>query len=119
MCHRAPGREWFPNVWDIPGGHIEPHESEAEALTRELREELGIIVSVVGEPFAVIESEPLSLSMAVYRLDSWQGTPTNLVPEEHDRVAWVTVTDAASLPLADDSYPQLFARAVSATSQER
>jgi hypothetical protein len=26
LCHRSPGREWFPNVWDLPGGHVEADE---------------------------------------------------------------------------------------------
>jgi 8-oxo-dGTP pyrophosphatase MutT (NUDIX family) len=25
MCHRHPDREWAPDVWDFPGGHIEDH----------------------------------------------------------------------------------------------
>jgi 8-oxo-dGTP pyrophosphatase MutT (NUDIX family) len=27
LSHRHPSRRWYPNVWDIPGGHIEDDET--------------------------------------------------------------------------------------------
>lgn len=42
LCHRSPTRRWYPNVWDLPGGHVEAGESEPEALRRELYEEIGV-----------------------------------------------------------------------------
>lgn len=40
LCHRSPDRWWYPDVWDLPGGHVEPGETPAAALRRDL-EELG------------------------------------------------------------------------------
>jgi 8-oxo-dGTP diphosphatase len=34
--------------WELPGGKVEPGESEPEALVREIREELGVTVRVDG-----------------------------------------------------------------------
>ena len=42
LVHRSPNRRAYPGVWDLPGGHIETGESELTALTREMREELGV-----------------------------------------------------------------------------
>jgi 8-oxo-dGTP pyrophosphatase MutT (NUDIX family) len=35
LCHQAPGRRWYPDVWDFPGGHVEPEGRPEEALRRE------------------------------------------------------------------------------------
>src|SRR5689334_17991601 len=50
LCHRSPTRHAYPNVWDLPGGHLEPGESGPAALVRELREELGIQISEPAHP---------------------------------------------------------------------
>ena len=42
LVHRSPNRRAYPDVWDLPGGHIETDESELGALTREMHEELGV-----------------------------------------------------------------------------
>lgn len=33
------------NLWEFPGGKLEPDESQADALTRELSEEINLVVS--------------------------------------------------------------------------
>ena len=30
----------FPNMWDVPGGHVEPGETPAKCIVREMREEM-------------------------------------------------------------------------------
>lgn len=44
---RSPDRTLFPNCWDSVGGHLEPGESVADALRREVTEETGWSVSHV------------------------------------------------------------------------
>ncbi|SES44069.1 NUDIX hydrolase [Actinokineospora terrae] len=48
------GREPGAGLWSIPGGKVEPGESDPEALTREVAEETGLAV-VVGDLVGTVE----------------------------------------------------------------
>ena len=32
----------YPNMWDIPGGHVESNETPEECIVREMKEEMGL-----------------------------------------------------------------------------
>lgn len=102
LCHRRPDLSWYPDVWDLVGGHIEPGESAHTALVRECREELAIGV-LHTEPILVDTGDPL-VEMALFIVRRWRGEPINAAPEEHDRIAWFDRTGLASAPLADPRY---------------
>jgi mutator protein MutT len=109
LCHRSPQREWYPNVWDLPGGHIDPGETPGQALVRELQEELGITIREPSQPpVAVIGAE--DFRMQVWVIESWIGTPTNVAPEEHDDLTWADLDGASRLELAHVAYPALLAQ---------
>jgi 8-oxo-dGTP diphosphatase len=111
LALRSVAKSWYPSVWDLPGGHVEPGESSAHALVRELREELAVeLAEPLGPPFATVTRPGLVLD--VWRVIGWTGVPLNAAPHEHDELRWSTVEEAGILPLADDSYLPLLARAV-------
>ena len=35
----------YPNMWDVPGGHVEPGESPRACIVREMKEEMGLNLS--------------------------------------------------------------------------
>ncbi len=110
LCHRSPSRRWYPNVWDLPGGHIEQDERPSSALVRELSEELGVVVPEPSVPaFARLELRDFDCRIWVVR--EWEGTP-HLASEEHDELGWWTPKAIAGLPLAVESYRQFLKRAV-------
>ncbi|WP_456786030.1 NUDIX domain-containing protein [Cellulomonas sp. P5_C5] len=102
LGHRHPGRRWYPDVWDVPGGHVEPGESSREALVREVREELGVTVLSAREHDRVCL--PDGVVIDVWLVTAWAGTPVNRAPEEHDALEWFGVDD---LPTADLAHPAL------------
>lgn len=86
LCHRSPQRRWYPDVWDLPGGHVEPGELPGAALARELHEELGIDVAVpAGPPMQQIHAD--AFDMQIWLIESWTGTPVNVALDEHDAIA--------------------------------
>ena len=48
VCQRK-RNDTHPLQWEFPGGKVEPGESLTEALTRELREELGVSATIGAE----------------------------------------------------------------------
>ncbi|MCZ2819570.1 GNAT family N-acetyltransferase [Modestobacter sp. VKM Ac-2977] len=106
LGHRTADRRWYPDVWDLPGGHVEDGESELAALRRELREEVGVQVAGVDpEPVARLLDEDLQL--AVWSVHDWAGEPVNRCPEEHAELRWVAPDELAELSLADPRYVDL------------
>ena len=112
LVHRSPNRRYYPDCWDFPGGHIEPGESAADALARELREEIGVEATITGAPaLRVVEDETADdgLVLQLWLITAWAGEPANLAPEEHDELRWVDVHDVSALDLAHPSVLALLA----------
>jgi 8-oxo-dGTP diphosphatase len=112
MCHRHPRRNWFPDVWDFPGGHIEGDETAAQTLVRELDEELGVSIDLPAGPAdEVLVSVEDAVRLAVWVID-YGGPLENRCPEEHDEIRWVSLDDAGRLDLAHPGYITLIAGAL-------
>ncbi len=110
LVHRAPTRHWYPDCWDLPGGHVEDGETPADALRRELLEELAVTAVVTGAPFAQVRGA--DFRMDVWIVDEWDGEPANADPYEHDALAWLNDLEMAGLRLADSRLPALFEAAL-------
>ena len=85
----------FRGWWEFPGGKMEPGETQAEAIEREIREELGMQVAAERLLCTVECDYPafhLTMHCLLCRIS--EGQPHRL---EHDALRWVTLDEAASL----------------------
>jgi 8-oxo-dGTP diphosphatase len=83
ICRRRADQS-HPLEWEFPGGKVEPGETPAEALARELTEEIGL-EGVRGREmtryeFAYPGKSPIRLIF--FRVTAFRGEPQNLIFEE-------------------------------------
>lgn len=109
---RSASRRWYPGVWDLPGGHVDPGESTVTALARELREELCIAALV--EPTMLFRIESDDMVLDAHLVTEWSGRINSGVPDEHDDLRFVGVQEFPRLTLAHTLYPNLLANFIGA-----
>jgi 8-oxo-dGTP diphosphatase len=114
LLTQRPRDRHMGGLWEFPGGKIDDGEGPAEALERELDEELGLAVEV-EEPltFAVHEEPGLRILLLFFNASILSGAPQ---AHEGQAVMWVPAGELASYPtppadaeivrrLADGSVP--------------
>jgi 8-oxo-dGTP diphosphatase len=78
IAERPPGKH-LSGRWEFPGGKIEPGESESAALTRELREELGIEVAAAHPELTLRHDYPdKRVKVSMWIVDRYAGEPRGL-----------------------------------------
>jgi 8-oxo-dGTP diphosphatase len=83
------------NMWEFPGGKIEPGETAYDALVRELQEELNITV-ISAEFFARNQHVygDRHIHLEVFKIKEYEGTPRG---HEGQKIQWVSVEVLAEL----------------------
>ncbi|MFN3004308.1 (deoxy)nucleoside triphosphate pyrophosphohydrolase [Mycolicibacterium wolinskyi] len=80
-------------LWELPGGKVAAGESDAAALVRELREELGVEVTVgarLGADVALSDA----MTLRAYRVSLTAGSPQ---PHDHRALRWVSADELDGL----------------------
>ena len=75
-------------LWEFVGGKVEPGETKEQALIRECKEELDILLSV-GEVFmdVVHEYPDLTVHLTLFNATIAEGEPQKI---EHNDIQWIT-----------------------------
>ena len=93
----APGA----GLWSLPGGRIEPGETDAEALVREMREETGLAIEA-GQLIGTVRRP--AQDGGILDIRDYAATVTGGTLRAGDDAAdarWVAASDLASLPTTE------------------
>jgi 8-oxo-dGTP diphosphatase len=97
---RAAHKKAWPNHWDAIGGRVEAGETPAQAMIREVGEEIGVVPVVFHELASVAEPRPDLYGQSIatlYAVTSWSGGEPRNLSNEHARIAWFSEQQLAEL----------------------
>lgn len=104
LARRPPGKV-YAGYWEFPGGKIEPGETPAAALTRELREELGIEVQAAHPWITRLYTYPhATVRLNFMRVRDWHGMPQ---PHEGQELSWQIPGRPTVVPMLPANAPIL------------
>ena len=87
ICQR-PARKARALLWEFVGGKVESGETKEQALIRECREELNVLLSVGDIFMEVIHEYPdITVHLTLFNATIAEGEPQKL---EHNDIRWIT-----------------------------
>ncbi|MBM4263389.1 MAG: (deoxy)nucleoside triphosphate pyrophosphohydrolase [Deltaproteobacteria bacterium] len=99
VCQRsAKGR--FPLKWEFPGGKVELAEEPYAALSRELKEELGIEIDGANEMYSYnhVYAEIVEVQLRFFAVSGFRGEIANLAFEQ---ITWAKFSELNSYDFLD------------------
>ncbi len=92
LAKRAATKKFLPNVYELPGGHIDFGEDVVAGLKREINEEFNVNVAI-GDPYAVFTytneikgSQTIEVAYFAQLVDNPEAITLN--PEDHSDSGW-------------------------------
>ena len=120
MCviERADGRvllirHLYRQRWGVPGGLLQRHESPADAARREVREEVGLDVRLIGEAAVQVDADPRRVDIVFRAQPVDDATADNVKPSSVEVIEarWFAPTEFPELQHETAQAIQALARA--------
>ena len=90
ICQR-PAHKARALLWEFVGGKIEAGETKEQALIRECKEELDVVLSVGNVFMDVLHEYPdITIHLTLFNATITEGIPQRL---EHNDIKWITVSE--------------------------
>ncbi len=90
ICQR-PAHKARGLLWEFVGGKVESGETKEQALIRECKEELNVLLSVGDVFMDVIHEYPdLTVHLTLFNATIAEGEPQKL---EHNDIKWITASE--------------------------
>ena len=102
LCARRGDWKSAGGKWEFPGGKPEPGEELEVAIVREIREELGVEISVVRQ---FDRSQTGDIDLITFVCDLPGGKPTSST--DHSELRWVPEAELSKLDWAEPDLPAL------------
>ena len=104
LIAERPAGKHMAGWWEFPGGKVATGESDAEALVRELREELGVETSADAEVMTLTHDYPDRIvDLVLWRATVLEGSPQGLDGQQLKWVARLSLREERMLP-ADEPF---------------
>jgi len=103
VTQRGPKAKNERGLWEIPGGSVEYGETFEQAITREIREELGITIRVKSLHALcdhILPEEYQHWVSPTYICEIVEGEPVIQEPEKCSDWGWFSVEEMQKLPLS-------------------
>lgn len=93
LAAQRPAGKSGAGLWEFPGGKLEPGETPAAALARELHEELALDVVIFDEIFRLAAPIPDGRRLILHFLRAFPARGSRPLAREQQQFRWLALTE--------------------------